>query len=328
MYWTKSKGTGGAVLKEEDFVVDEIPSGKFFVKYSRSGGGVKVIKGPYTLALLKKKGMTTKDAIKFIQRKFNLKKDEIGYAGLKDKFAVTSQYITLRGEIKEINEEKIKLAKIGYTDKMMQVGELIGNRFAINLRNCDNAKNVTAIINEIKKRAMPNYFGRQRFGSHGDNHEVGRLILRHEYEKALELVNKRGSNKKNLEEISKKALKFFIHAYQSFLFNKVLDAYVSKYSKPCFEEFPLVGYDTKLKNDFASEQIKKVLEKDKINIKDFSIRWLSIRCNGSSRNAFVNVDELSCKTEGNSIDLIFTLPKGSYATTLLREITKTTPQAL
>ncbi len=322
MYWTKSKGTGGAVLKEEDFVVDEIPLRKFFMKYSRSGGGVKVVKGPYALALLKKKGITTKDAIKFIQRKFNLKKDEIGYAGLKDKFAVTTQYITIKGDIDDIKTDRVELTKIGHTDKMMQVGELIGNRFTITLRNCKNTENAPAAIEEIKKRAMPNYFGRQRFGSHGDNHEVGRLILSGDYQKALDLINKRGNNKKNLNEISKKTLKFFIHAYQSFLFNKVLDTYVSKYSKPCFKEFPLVGYDTKLKNGFASQQLKKLMEKDKINIKNFSIRSLSLRCTGSSRSAFIKVTDMSYKIEDNSIILTFTLPKGSYATTLLNEITK------
>lgn len=323
MYWTKSKGTGGSVLKEENFVVEEIPSRKFFMKYSRLAGGIKEVQGPYTLALLRKKGITTKDAVKFIQMKFNLKKDGIGYAGLKDKFAVTTQYITIKGEIKDFKTDRIDLTKIGYTDKMMQVGELIGNKFTITLRNCKNPQNM-AVMEEIKKRAMPNYFGPQRFGSHGDNHEVGRLILRNEYEKALDLINKRGCNK-NLDEISKKTLKFFIHAYQSFLFNKILDTYVSKYSKPSFEEFPLVGYGTKLKNDFASQQLKKVLEKDKISINNFSIRCLGLRCNGSSRSAFVKVGELNYKIEGNSIILTFTLPKGSYATTLLKEITKNVP---
>jgi len=320
VYWTKSKGTGGSVLKEENFVVEEIPSRKFFMKYSRLAGGIKEVQGPYTLALLRKKGITTKDAIKFIQRKFNLKKDDIGYAGLKDKFAVTAQYITIKGDIEGIKTDRIDLTKIGHTDKMMQVGELIGNKFTITLRNCKNPQNM-AVMEEIKKRAMPNYFGPQRFGNHGDNHEVGRLILTGNYEKALDLINKRGCEK-SFDEISKKTLKFFIHAYQSFLFNKILDIYISKYSKACFVEFPLVGYDTKLKKDFASQQLKKLMEKDKISPKNFYVRSLNLRCNGSFRRAFVKVSDLSYKIEGSSLVLTFILPKGSYATTLLNEITK------
>ncbi|HLD38754.1 MAG TPA: tRNA pseudouridine(13) synthase TruD [archaeon] len=320
MYWTKSKGTGGAVLSEEDFVVEEIPSRKFFIKYSRSQSGVRVVEGPYALAILRKRGITTKDAIKFIRRNFNLKKDEIGYAGLKDKFALTTQYITVKGDIKDIKTDKLELTKIGYTDRMMQVGELVGNKFTISLRNCKNPGNV-AVIDEIKKRYMPNYFGPQRFGNHGDNHEVGRLILTGNYEKALDLINKRGCEK-SFDEISKKTLKFFIHAYQSFLFNKILDIYISKYSKACFVEFPLVGYDTKLKKDFASQQLKKLMEKDKISPKNFYVRSLNLRCNGSFRRAFVKVSDLSYKIEGSSLVLTFILPKGSYATTLLNEITK------
>ena len=67
MLWTKSPGTGGAIGSQEDFVVEELPSKKYFIKFTHSGG-VKNIGGPYTLALLTKKGMTTKDALKFLQK--------------------------------------------------------------------------------------------------------------------------------------------------------------------------------------------------------------------------------------------------------------------
>src|SRR3989338_936985 len=106
MYWTKSPGTGGKVEREEDFVVEEIPLKKFLAKFSRDSSGVSPIKGPYSLVLLKKKGMTTKDVIDFISRKLSIRKEDIGYAGLKDKFAVTSQYMTIKGAIDDIRDRK------------------------------------------------------------------------------------------------------------------------------------------------------------------------------------------------------------------------------
>ncbi|MBS3051470.1 MAG: tRNA pseudouridine(13) synthase TruD [Candidatus Aenigmarchaeota archaeon] len=321
MLWTKSPGTGGAIGSQEDFVVEELPSKKYFIKFTHSGG-VKNIGGPYTLALLTKKGMTTKDALKFLQKELGMQKDNIGYAGLKDKFAVTSQYVTIRGKAKEIEHENIRLKIAGYTDKMMQIGDLEGNRFTITLRDCKNPDNVSALAKELASRGLPNYFGPQRFGRHGDNHLVGKLVMK-EQGAALRLINERnGRNFRHLGEIGKKTLKFYIHAYQSFLFNRLLDKYISLKSSPLSGRFPIVGYGTNLKNDFAGRELRKMLKKDGITTEDFSIRSLNITCVGSQREAFVKPSNLEHRIEGKALVLSFTLPKGSYATVLIREITK------
>lgn len=319
MYWTKSKGTGGVVRSEQDFVVDEVPSKKYFKRFSRTESGVKAVEGPYTLALLKKKGITTRDAIRLIQKRFKAK---VGYAGLKDKNAVTSQYITVKGDINDIKTDKIELTKIGLTDKMMQVGDLEGNKFVITLRSCKNPENIESIVKEIELRGMPNYFGRQRFGLAG-NHKIGKLILLRKYADALRVINKgTRKNYKGVVGIEKKMLKFFIHAYQSFVFNSVIDCYIARYPKPFFGLFPIVGYNTKLKNDFAGRETKKIIKKDGIDIEDFAIKKLNIRCIGSSRDAFIKIKDIDYKASDKTITLKFELPKGSYATALIYQITK------
>ncbi len=322
-YWTKSKGTGGAIRDRKDFVVDEIPFKKFFSKYTRGRGGVKPMDGPYVLALLKKNNMTTKDAIKLIKRELKISKNDIGYAGLKDKFAVTSQYITIRKEkFREIRADKMELTKISSTDKMMQVGELEGNKFIITLHNCKNPENAKHAV-EALRSGMPNYFGSQRFGKYGDNHVIGKLILNREYEDVLNIINKRTKKQySSINELGKKLLKFFIHAYQSYLFNKALDSYILKNRNPSFVNFPIVGFDTKLKNDFASEQTTKLLKMDKVKQEDFAVRDLNIKCGGSSRAAFVMPKILAYSINGKTLRLEFELPKGSYATILIREIAK------
>ena len=92
-YWTKTGGTHGKIEKPEDFVVNEIIEKKFLQSFERTGKGVRKITGPYTLFLLRKREMTTHSAIEKVSGEFGLNVKEIGYAGLKDRFAVTSQYI-------------------------------------------------------------------------------------------------------------------------------------------------------------------------------------------------------------------------------------------
>ncbi len=315
MYWTRSKGTGGSI---KDFIVEEIPSRKFFAKFTRTNSGIENIKGPYTLALLKKRGITTHDAIKFLSKKFGA---EIGYAGLKDKHAVTSQYITVKGSIDDIKTDRMQLTKIGLTNKMMQIGDLEGNKFYITLRGC-KIERIEKIIEEIKSRGLPNYFGPQRFGLEG-NHKIGKLILQKKYGEALRIINKRSKRKyDSIKDVDKKALKFFIHAYQSFIFNSVLDKYIPGYPKPFFGNFPIVGYDTKLKNDFASKEIKKIIDKDMIKIGNFEIKGLNVKCIGSVRQYFIKIKKIDYQIKRKTVKLEFDLPKGSYATVLIKEIAK------
>lgn len=322
-YWTKSKGAGGHIKDEEDFVVQELPLRKFLSTYTRDRGGVKQIDGPYVLALLKKKSMTTKSAIRLIRNGLGINKNDIGYAGLKDKFAVTSQYITIRKEkFREIKSDNLELTRASFTNNMMQVGELEGNKFVIALHDCKHTENVEDTIEELKRRGLPNYFGPQRFGKNNDNHVIGRLILQRKYEEALKLINEQlRKNHKSLQNIDKSLLKFFIHAYQSFIFNRVLDSYISKNQRPCFDNFCIVGFDTKLGN-FSGKETKKLLEKDGIKQDSFAIRELNIKCEGSSRYAFVLPKILAYSINGKTLALEFELPKGSYATVLIGEVTK------
>lgn len=316
MFWTKTKGTAGNILSEDDFIVEEIPSRKYFVKFRRGASGVQSINGPFTLGLLTKRGMTTRDALRFVQKELSIKIDDIGYAGLKDKFALTSQYITIKGEAQELTGKDVQLKIIGHTDKMMQVGDLEGNRFTIRLHGCKDLENIINLERELEK-GIPNYFGPQRFGMHRDNHIIGKMILKDQAE-ALKIINERNNQKfDSLLRLEKRAVKFYIHAYQSYLFNKIL----STYRKQTSQKLPVIGYDTQ-----PDGKIRKVLQEEKIETSDFSIRNLSLKCRGSLRDAFVEPKDFRHEIDGNTLTIFFTLPKGSYATVLIREVTKVNNQ--
>lgn len=288
---------GGKLLTPEDFVVNEIIHPKFLKKF-RVGKKIEKMSGPYTLAKLTKRNLTTEQAIKIIAKMTKTKENEFGYAGLKDKFAVTTQYLTIRKELQNIETDNLKMKIIGKTDKRISTGDLIGNEFIITLHGCKNLENLPKIIEMIKKDGMPNYFGPQRFSE--NNEEIGRKIIE---------TKKSGFDKKKT--------KFFIHAYQSWIFNKMLDEYIEKNKKPAYIDAPIIGYDSKIANDAFGKIIKRIMEKEKIATDDFRLDELSISCTGGKRKAFIKIDKIEYETIKDAVKLKFALPKGSYATVLI-----------
>ncbi|MBI4018561.1 MAG: tRNA pseudouridine(13) synthase TruD [Candidatus Aenigmarchaeota archaeon] len=305
-YWTRSAGAGGKIKSPEDFIVKELLHRKYFARYATQGG-VRRKEGKYGLFLLKKRNMTTRDAVQILRRKFG---GPIGFAGLKDKKAVTEQYITMR-EGTDFLEENIELRKVGTTDSFLSKGDLLGNEFIITLHGC-NAARLEQAAKKLNRRGFPNYFGPQRFGSRGNNHFIGRNIVKRKFKEALRLINKSGGSYSDIRQISKDVLKFYVNAYQSWLFNAILGGYVRKGGY--FGGYlPVAGFSTKRTPD--------VLRKEKLQPKDFIVDELRLACSGARRKAFIKTCLLYTIT-GNRAVLRFRLPAGSYATAVLREITK------
>ncbi len=167
-------------VRPEDFVVDEIID----LPVSNSG--------PYTLLKLKKRYWNTLDIIDFIARKFSVAKERFSRAGLKDRYSLSTQYLTFRGVFKETVEEKnFVLIPIGKVPKPILPGDLRGNRFSIVLRDLNDAEIDRIYKNypEICEFGFPNYFDEQRFGS--ARHRKGffaKLLMLGHYQGALKLI--------------------------------------------------------------------------------------------------------------------------------------------
>lgn len=280
------------LTKPEDFIVEEEIDKKFLRSFERTGKGVRKVEGPYTLFLLKKKGMNTKDAIKTVAEKSGVSREKIGYAGLKDKFAVTSQYVTIKNFSKPLRLKGLELKRAGSTNRHISVGDLTGNRFSITLHG------VQLKTREKFRVKFPNYFGPQRFGRNFENHKNGKLLL----EKQFQLVKERDKAK----------LKFYVHAYQSHVFNEALKYCLKNKIKA--KKLPVPGYDTRLSG--SGKVVAEILKKEKIGLEDFRINELRMTCSGSAREAFVETAVNAEKME-DGVRLSFSLPKGSYATVLI-----------
>lgn len=151
---------GGRVGPEPgDFRVDEIPS------YEPSGSG------PHWYVRLEKRSMTTPQLVDVVGKIAEVSPREIGYAGLKDKHAVTRQWLSLpeRARPPETWElpGSVTLLEHSRHSNKLRTGHLSGNRFEIRLIDVPEGglDRARAITRRIEEAGLPNYFGAQRFGS-------------------------------------------------------------------------------------------------------------------------------------------------------------------
>ena len=148
-------------------------------------------KGEYAYYRLKKIDRNTVDVVRELANRFRLPVKNITFAGLKDKNAVTEQYLAIKGlknPPQMVEGNNYKLTLVGFSDKPLQLGEFKGNYFEIVVRNVSKAERERAERNLpfIAKYGFANYFGEQRFGSIKNAREfIVKLLLRHDYEGAL-----------------------------------------------------------------------------------------------------------------------------------------------
>lgn len=276
----------------EDFVVEEVTSSA--PKYKRTSSGIEKTK-KHTLFVLEKKEMTTEEALGIVAKRLNIPLCYIGYAGLKDKFACTKQFVTVRGEHNGFDEKNIALKKIGYSEKELSVGDLLGNRFVVTLHG---------VSFKAKNTVFPNFFGDQRFGAAGDNCIIGKMILQRRY-KEVEAIKD--------QLLSKDRIKFYIHSYQSFVFNDALKKYMKK-NKIEGKKGELIGFDTVPKNKRFYALSMETMKKDSIDKKSFEFRDLKLKCRGATRDLAVRATHFECVTNEKETKLSFFLPKGCYGT--------------
>lgn len=327
-----------------DFVVNEIPL------YEFSG------EGEHLILYIRKKNLTTQEMIKKIASYFSISQRDIGYAGLKDKNAMTMQYISIPSKLEDsvetFNHENIKiLSRVRHKNKI-KIGHLKGNNFKLRLKRVFNIEKdkLDATLKWIKINGIPNYFGHQRFGNNGDNWKDGLDII---------------EGKKKFKD--KKVNKFLINAYQSYLFNQWLSKRVeisillNKFSENEVEKVLDIEIGT-LKNIKKQSNFFKIISGDLMmhypngkifeceNIDDEVKRFNNFEIlptgllsgnrvlkskniaqvfesefdkelneSGARRYAWIKVENITSKyiLDRAEYELSFFLPKGSYATTVI-----------
>jgi len=179
-----------------DFSVEEVPL------YDFSGSGEHLV------LKIRKKDMTTWELVQKISENIGCKARDIGYAGLKDKDGITTQYISIHKryetKIADFKNDNVKILETTYHNNKLKIGHLKGNKFFVRFKKVlpVDASKIENVLKTIEEKGMPNYFGYQRFGRDKNNYNIGKDIL---------------FSKANIR--NKKKRDFFISAYQSHIFN-------------------------------------------------------------------------------------------------------------
>jgi tRNA pseudouridine13 synthase len=323
--------------RPEDFVVEEIPA------YAPSGAGEHV------LFEIEKRGITTPAALERLARALGRPRAEFGYAGLKDARALTRQWLSTRGVTPEavcaLELEGLRVLSAERHGNKLRVGHLRGNRFRLRLRGVgsERERDVDAVLARLDERGLPNAFGPQRFGKDGQSWRLGR-----------ELVS--GGARRERKRRGKALLRFYVSAWQAWLFNRVLAARWESFDRllpgdlawlhdrgavfavddPTREAErarrgeisptgPLCGED-----DFAPSGEALAIERAALCAEGVPDGRLLgppfLRWKGARRPLRVPIGRVEHgfdhDDQGPYLELRFELPPGSYATALVREFTK------
>jgi len=325
------------VLKKipEDFVVEEIANPD--VKGS----------GPYLLLRVTKRSRNTEEVAGLLAKALRVPRKAIGYAGAKDRKALTTQYFTIKGK-KAVKGEKtenvgVTIETLGYVEEPFALGLHTGNRFTITVRNLDGNEDLSL------PRTVPNYFDEQRFSS--DNARIGEALLKKRFLEAARIIAMDDGPKVRehlathpndavgaLMAVPRQLLRLYLHAYQSLLWNRALARSIKGERKVPYSlgEFVFPPRDTALSPiaiplpGFSTADdplLAPILKKEGLTPRDFVIRQLpNLSLEGVERAAFMDVKEFSASAfeddeifPGKKKTLLrFTLGKGSYATMLVK----------
>jgi len=165
-----------------DFVVEEVPL------YPTDGVG------SHTYFLVEKAGLTTQQAVRDIAHALNVRRHEIGFAGMKDARAVTRQWMSVEHidpeRVARLDMPRLRILQTARHTNKLRLGHLKGNRFVIRVRQTvtDRLAELQDALERLVRRGVPNYFGVQRFGYRGDTWRVGRAIVRRQLEEAIDLI--------------------------------------------------------------------------------------------------------------------------------------------
>lgn len=179
------QGLGGRIKERpEDFLVEEIPL------YEPVG------EGEHVYLFVEKRGLSTLHLVRLIARHFGVRPDAVGYAGLKDKHAVTRQMISVHlpgrsvDEFGPIEHRGVQVLWIDRHANKLRSGHLRANRFSIRIRGVSPTGVTTAkrALDMLAAHGTPNRFGEQRFGQGGINHLIGRAIILGRHDDVVRLL--------------------------------------------------------------------------------------------------------------------------------------------
>jgi tRNA pseudouridine13 synthase len=182
-FFTPFKGINGKLRTQpEDFFVKEI-----------SNYPPETDSGRFTIAEVTATNWETNILIRELSNRLHVSRQRVGFAGTKDKRAKTTRLMSFFNipieKLSELNIKDVEIKNIYYSNSSVKIGNLLGNRFEVTVRNIDkktDLKNVHKTSSFMEKQGgFPNFYGIQRFGViRPITHIVGKYIVKSDFEKA------------------------------------------------------------------------------------------------------------------------------------------------
>ena len=322
-------GVGNIKVEPDDFIVEECLS------FEPEG------KGEHVFLHIEKIGENTEYIARLLARHAGVRQRDIGYAGLKDRHGRTRQWFSVwlpgqeNPDWSALESDHLKILNCIRHARKLKRGVLAGNRFSLLIRNWQgDFKTAEQQLQHIKHHGFPNYFGEQRFGHQGRN-----------IDKALAMF---GGIRVKPEQRS-----IYLSAARSYLFNLILAERVA--SKTWNTGLPGDVFNLNQSNShFQADVIDQNLQERLMqgDIHPTGLLWgkgnsstsaevlkleqaiiadhptladglLKAGLEQDRRALRVIPENISWQLETDNLRLSFSLPAGSYATTLLREIVNT-----
>ena len=311
----------------EDFRVDEIPL------YAASG------EGGHTFVRVEKRLRNTDELARDLARAAGVRPADVGYAGRKDRVAVTTQWFSVPGlEPEAALAFELPGARVMEACRhphKLRTGQLRGNRFEIVAREVDalTLRDAPARLERLQREGMPNRFGPQRFGWDGGNLPQAQRLLRGE---------RIGADRRQA--------RFLLSALQSAAFNAVLSERPLPLDQLELGDVAMVHTSGGqfVVEDLAREAPRAAAFEISATGPIFGTRVIApcgapaereraafaalgvdpdalkpppgIRLRGARRALRVRAEELEMVAAGDTLRLRFTLPAGSYASVMLEEL--------
>lgn len=296
--------------------------------------------GSHALVQVRKRGLNTLDVIDAISRISGVAKRDVGFSGLKDRHALTTQWFSVPVEhsrsvnLAGLEHERIEVLSVHRHSKKLRRGSHRGNRFRIRVRAIEGDLDELDIrLAEIKAKGVPNYFGPQRFG-HANLQKADALF------------------EGKLRRVSRSERSILLSAARSFIFNQVLSARVMDGTWSAL----LAGDVAVLDGTNSYFQVEEVTAELQVRLSDFDIHPSGplygvganpaggkvracesrafeengYRCRGlekfglrfQRRPTRLQVKDLQWQVSGDDLELSFYLATGGYATSVLSQAVK------
>jgi tRNA pseudouridine13 synthase len=329
-------GVGGRIKVEpEDFEVEEIPA------YQPSG------EGEFLYLWIEKRDLGAEYFERQVARRLDLPAGEVGTAGLKDRRAVTRQMVSVPASVEsrlaQLDGDGLRVLSVARHSNKLRAGHLHGNHFRILIRDArTDDVTLAPILTRLRARGLPNYYGVQRFGRDAETLHLGMALLRGE--KTPRPVRNPFLRKLALSAAQSALFNHYLgKRLQDGLLRTVLPGDVMAKvpfggmfvvadvaaeqqrfdAREIVSAGPIFGRKTFAAAEEAARREAETLAEFGLGRQSFTGFGKLVQ--GTRRHNLVYLDDLAAAPQPAGLSLSFTLPAGSYATVLLRELMKEEP---